>query len=254
MWKKHRKEIILCIIVPIIVVLLLLAVVTIFEKLNIHVSGSREMWIGLIGAVLGGMFTLIGVMITIYKQDEVEEERKRLENMPILKFETGYDTVDVDATLECYQKELITSGFIFLEEKDCANIRISVANNQSVFNFTIDGCLIDGKEVVQGDAFAPAKRRLVCGESINMVFNCEVTERNVFCLIRFSFEDIFGNKYYQELPFIYSEALNLTKNISKPRQVIDIRDIKQQVLVSKTNKNLEEAAKDYIDYEVFCKG
>ena len=68
--RNKRKEIALWSGIPVLIVWALLALVYIFEVLNIHVPGSRDMWIGLIGAVLGGAFTMNGVITTIHKQEE----------------------------------------------------------------------------------------------------------------------------------------------------------------------------------------
>ena len=45
MIKKHKKEIAISLAVPIIIVLLLLILVALFEHFQIHVPGTREMWI-----------------------------------------------------------------------------------------------------------------------------------------------------------------------------------------------------------------
>lgn len=86
MWKNHKRELLGCAMAPVLTVLLLLLNVYAFERFGIHVPGTREMWIGLIGAVIGGVFTLFGVLITIYKQEESDDEKIRIENMPILGF------------------------------------------------------------------------------------------------------------------------------------------------------------------------
>lgn len=76
MLKKHKKELMMCCIIPILIVVLVLALVSIFEVYGIHVPGSREMWIGFIGSIIGGAFTLIGVLTikpahTRYFSDEL---------------------------------------------------------------------------------------------------------------------------------------------------------------------------------------
>lgn len=85
-WKKHKKLFILCTLLIGAIVFLLLGVVWLLEVLQIHLPGSREMWIGLIGALMGGAFTLYGVLITIFKQEEEQATQRRLENMPLLGF------------------------------------------------------------------------------------------------------------------------------------------------------------------------
>ena len=53
--------------ISVVIVLLLLGMVAVFEYLK-SMFRQQEMWIRLIGAVLGGAFTLIGVLITLYHQ------------------------------------------------------------------------------------------------------------------------------------------------------------------------------------------
>ena len=262
MLKKHGKELVMWIVIPVLIVLALLFMVYVFEIKNIHVPGKREMWIGLIGAVLGGMFTMIGVLVTIYKQEEQNEEIKRLEYMPILIFnimepdriiaesdDKLKDEPLFDAVLARLEGELCTSSFQFVEEKLCKALKISVLNNACVFDFVMEGCLIDGREIHKGDAFNPAMRRLVSDEKYVMIFNDgDYSNQNEFCLIRFSYKDIFGNKYYQDLPIEYDEI----KNNGLLEQAIEIKDIKAPVFENDKVKSLEEAAKEYNDYKELC--
>lgn len=262
MIKKHGREIIIWILIPVLIVLALLFMVYIFEIRSIHVPGSREMWIGLIGAVLGGMFTMIGVLVTIYKQEEQNAESKRLEYMPILAFEiiepdkiTGDNNLMMNeplifnGILSCWKGELCTTAFQFVEEKLCKAIEISVLNNACVFDFTLEGCLINGKEVNKGEAFNPDMRRLVSDEKYRLIFdNEDYSNRNEFCLIRFSYSDLFGNKYFQDLPIEYVEIIH--DDIIE--HSIEIRDVKAPKLVNGKMKSLEEEAKEYCDYNILC--
>lgn len=262
MWKKYIKELIKCILVASVIVFALLILVWIFEKKEIHVPGSREMWIGLIGAILGGAFTLGGVFITLCRQEEQNKEDKRLEHMPILGFEIveadriekndgNVSDVDIifDETLAYMEGELCTSAFLFVEEKLCKTIVISVLNNTCVFDFTIEGCLINGKEIKKGQAFNPGSRRLVSEEKFRLVFDYDdCPNENIFCIIRFSYKDVFGNSYYQDLPFEYAE----NEYEGTVEHQIEIRDIKAPILIDSETKSLEESAKEYIDYDTFC--
>ncbi len=250
MRRKYFKEIVICLCSSIVIVLFLLVMVTLFEKYNIHVSGSREMWMGLIGAIIGGMYTLIGVLITIYRQQYYDDEKNRMEHMPIMGFEVVEDLEeleDIENTLSCCDGELLTSAFTFIHEKICSMFIIKIINGKNAFDFTIEGCMINGKEMILGEAFAPASRRLVDGESVELLFDYS-TDENAFCIIRFSYKDIFGNKYYQDLPFIYLES-----EYPRCRQVIEIRDIKPPILVGHNVISLADVAQNYIDYDVFCK-
>lgn len=261
MQKRHRKEVAIWIVIPIIIVLAILLLVYLFEILGIHVPGPREMWIGLIGAVLGGMFTMTGVLITVYKQEEQIKEDRRLGYMPILRFEiVSVDKIDkdcqmeiggrltFDGTLSCQEGELTTSAFRFVEEKICKAIEVSVLNNTCVFDFVIEGCLIKGKEIPKGSTFAPASRRLVSGEVYRLIFdNGDYSETNEACLIRFSYRDIFGNKYYQDLPIEYIE---IDYNGVREHH-IEIRDLKAPILVKEDVKTLEVVQREYCDFEIF---
>ena len=249
MWEKHKKEIVGCIFTPIAIVLLLLVIVSIFEYFQIHVPGSREMWIGLIGAVIGGAFTLFGVMITIFKQEDSENEQRRLGNMPILGFELCDVKDDFDSVLTYTNDGLITSGFPEFDKMDVMGIRIKSINGCPVFDFTIEGCSINGEEIFKTAAFNPSEIRIASGEEDILVFNyTEDVKESIFCIIRFLYADIFGNKYFQDLPFIYMEIPKENKHL---KQMIEIRDVKQPVLVNKNKKSMEESARDYIDYKTF---
>ena len=251
MLKRHGREIIYCILAPVITVLMLLVMVCIFEYLGIHVPGSREMWMGVIGAVIGGMFTLVGVLVTVYQQESADGENRRLGSLPILDFKVVYDNTSPDLILTVMpDNKLITSGFICLETKVCSKIVITTANDNCAFDICIEGMAINGKCVCLGNTFNPSKRRLTSAESTNIIFDCDMNT-NIFCLLRISYDDLFGNKYYQDLPFVYFETAN-NEEKGRLRQVIEIRDIQAPIL-QKNAKSLEDSAKEYIDFEVFCR-
>lgn len=232
-----------------------LFLIILFEKQGIHFDGNSDLWIGLIGAVLGGSFTLIGVLLAHYYEEQQNEEKKRLENMPILGFDvlehSDVEKKDVDCFLSYYDNEIITSGFEFLEEGIWSLVKIWNLNDAHVFDFTVEGLLINGKSVKMGYGFNPAMRRIAKGEECKMLFFFgEEVYENLFCLLRFSYTDIFGNKYYQDLPFTYMETYYA--NDEKRRQIIEIRDIKSPILVKTYDKSFEDTVKEYIDYDIFC--
>lgn len=111
MWKQHWKSIGLCFGITVGIIILLLIITSIFEYLNIHVPGSREMWIGLTGAVIGGAYTMFGVLITIFKQEEETTENLRLSNLPVLGFKVlNYQPDDVMQTISFIDGELSTTA------------------------------------------------------------------------------------------------------------------------------------------------
>ncbi len=253
MIRKHIKELAICTIMTVSIVLLLLLLVWLLEKWNLHVPGSREMWIGLIGAVIGGAFTMFGVLITIYKQDESETEKRRIENMPILNFQVHHNQISPDLTLACFDKKMDTSYFLFLEEKYYETIEIKVINNLCAFNFTIEGCAINGKIVPRSDFFSPAEMRITPDECVTFAFDCSDASTNIFCVVRFSYEDVFGNKYFQDVPFTYFETNRYPYATDKLQQIIELRDIKAPAFVNGSEKSLEDSLNVFMDYQTFSK-
>lgn len=254
MLKKHGKEIIFCILCSVVVVFGVLGLVYICEYFNIHVPGSREMWIGFLGAVIGGCFTLIGVLITIYKQEEVEAENRRLENMPILGFKVCEGKKEANTLYTYIDEEIITTAFCLYQQKEWVVIEVSVTNEKCAFDFIVEQVVINGKEIRLGSTFNPSKERINVGESTSIAFDDEVINNcNFWCVMRTSYKDIFGNKYYQDLPFTYMETSWGKIGDEEQRiQMIDIRDIKQPILVETNKKSLHDSLTEYIDYETFC--
>lgn len=258
MWKKHKIELIVCGMSCILIVFLLLIMVIVFEKFNIHVPGSREMWIGLIGAIIGGAFTLFGVLITIYRQEILEEEKKRLDNQPILGFEViPYRKKlgdEIDLIITYFDGAITTSDFEVLQKKKFSAIKIFTLTT-TVFNFVVENIWIDGNIIPLDDTFAPARCRIAPGETINIVFDYDNCTTNILCLIRFSYDDIFGNHYYQDLPITYEETTIYKGDNGLIRQIVEIRDIQAPIYANKNNNcmhaDLCECAKKYMDYKTF---
>ena len=253
MIKKHKKEIMACLVAPVIIVLLLLGLVVLFEYFQIHVPGTREMWIGLIGAVIGGAFTLIGVLITIYKQEDVEEEKRRMENMPILIFQPCRNQQEANATYSYCDGEMITSGFGIYENKEWVTIIIKTAKNAVAFDFVPVEIIIDGKSVPLGSAWNPTKERIVMGCETSFAIDISLESRaDTFCVIRYKYSDLFGNQYYQDLPLIYSESSQVgPRGTKRSKQWIEIRDIKPPIYIKEgyTEHNIDITC--FSDYEVW---
>lgn len=212
---KKFKDVVVSFVGIITITLLLLLLVTVFEKLNIHVSGSREMWIGLIGALLGGAYTLIGVKLTLTYQEKSDNEKQRLENMPILKVKVSYKSLkDCNGKYGIFtlnDNEICTTGFPGDANKPYPIITISLANDKPAFDVCIETCITDKlkTEARQTGAYFPEKNRLVANESLKSMFWIQDYEDyscvNVLGVLRISYSDLFGNKYFQDIPFSYDE-------------------------------------------------
>lgn len=258
MWKKHKKELLVCIIGAMAIVLLMLLIVSLLEFLGIHVPGTREMWIGFIGAVIGGVFTLFGVLVTIYKQEESDGEKRRLENMPILGFEICQAKEEANTTYTYVDGEMSTSCFELYLHKKPQIIKIFVANNACAFDLIVEDIVINGRTIKLGEAFNPVKECIINNRYTTVAFDDEyIKNTNIFCVFRFSYTDVFGNKYFQDLPFTYFEAepeIKKKKGKKKSqKQIVEIRDIKQPIFVDNQTPALVNTMQEYDDYDVFCK-
>lgn len=248
-WKKHKKVFILCTVLIGAIMFTLLGLVWLFEALQIHVPGSREMWIGLMGALLGGAFTLYGVLITIFKQEEEQTVQRRLENMPLLGFsvelrelpearENGFVMIDDD--------EMITSGFP-MDDALYSVLEVRSANRKPLFNLKISDLYLEGRGVLKKNAaYAPLGCRLVDDEKQRIVvFHEERLWQNLFGVICFTYEDIFRNIYGQDVPFQIYEA----DYDGKLRQVIELRDVGQAVFLKEDKRSFEERVKELLREE-----
>lgn len=254
MWKQHWKSIGLCFGITVGIIILLLIITSIFEYLNIHVPGSREMWIGLTGAVIGGAYTMFGVLITIFKQEEETTENLRLSNLPVLGFKVlNYQPDDVMQTISFIDGELSTTANPDFKNKFIVGLEISMLNNACAFDFAVVDFVMNGKKIDLGRQFHSVKTRLVKNEEITICFDCVGISTNIFCLFRFTYKDILGHQYYQDFPFIYDEIPLACPEEYTTKQLIEIRDIKAPILANSNTESLETAAKEYLDYDTFCR-
>ncbi|MBQ3252184.1 MAG: hypothetical protein IJB02_02960 [Oscillospiraceae bacterium] len=213
---RYIWDVVLILTGAIIVTLGLLGLVALFEKCNIHVPGSREMWIGLIGAILGGAYTLLGVQITIRRQREADIDQQRLEHMPILKFKTSTSCMmdfDGQGVFTLCADEFFTTGFPEKEFGNYPTIEISLASANSAFDVRIDSCITTEHKKIpkQTECYFPQEYRLVDDEKIQNMFWIEdysgYPQSNVQGILRIAYSDVFGNPYYQDISFTYDEHL-----------------------------------------------
>lgn len=231
---KKFKDVIFSFGGIVVITILLLILVTVFEKLNIHVAGSREMWIGLIGALLGGAYTLIGVKLTLTHQEKSDNEKQRLENMPIIKVQVSYDTLNnyncKYGIFTLNNDEIYTTGFPNDADKAYPFITISLANDKPAFDVCIETCITAKlkTEAKQTEAYFPEKNRLVANEILKPMFWIQdykdYSSSNVLGVLRIGYSDLFGNKYFQDIPFSYDESV-------EQEYMFEIFDLKKPTLV-----------------------
>ena len=171
----------------------------------------NEFWVGISGAVVGGVFSILGVFLTMRYQRALDQEQRRIERMPFLKFRiekySAVEDTNVDYSfIGIIGNELLTSAN---PELDVTYSCIAVTPTLSaVFNLKIvDVYMSDLGMLNKTDAFSPMSRRLLPEETERQVFNClNKTNCNQDVVIRYEYEDIFGNVYLQDVFFQYYET------------------------------------------------
>ena len=186
------------------------------ETNEICVVGNIDMWVGFIGALIGGIFTMLGVMLTLKFQNSSDEEKIRLENMPILKFKISYGAItdyDMDGIFTLNGNDVLTTDFPTDENKEYPIISVELANDKPAFDVYLESAItIEHKtDVRRHPCYAPAKYRLVSDENISYMFWIkdygQYSSANVLGLMRISYSDLFGYKYYQDMEFSYDEIV-----------------------------------------------
>lgn len=233
------------------ITLALLSLVALFEALDIHVPGSREMWIGLIGALLGGAFTLLGVQMTLNHQAKSDSEKRRLENMPILKFDVNaipLEDFHGDGIYTLVGREIYTTGFPHDSTKTYPIITVSLANDRPAFDVCIESCITTEhtEEVIHGPTYFPAKYCLVANETVQYMFWIQDYGRystsNVLGLLRIAYSDVFGDQYYQDVPFSYDEI------VFQKEHMMEISGIKAPLLAKDAPALLELIKEEYPEH------
>lgn len=169
-------------------------------------------------------------------QRALDQEQRRIERMPLLKFHIEkYSAIEEDTNIDfsfigIIGNELLTSAN---PELDVTYSCIAVIPTLSaVFNMRIvDVYMSDLGILNKTDAFAPMSRRLLPDETERMVFNClNKTNCNQDVVIRYEYEDIFGNVYLQDVFFQYYET-----DFDGKCKVLSIREVCQPQLSVRMN-------------------
>lgn len=230
---KGTTDIIYIFLTAVFITIALLILVCLFEQWDIHVPGSREMWIGLIGALLGGVYTMLGVKMTINYQAKCDNEKDRLSNLPILKLKTGYSTMpdfNGDGIFSIDKNSIYTTAFPQDATKSYPTLTISLANNNSAFDIYIESfvTLENMKNSVNREFFFPKEYRLVANENIKYMLHVMDYEKynscNILGIVRIAYSDIFGNSYYQDVAVSYCE------DIESLDKLLEIEHIRKPVL------------------------
>lgn len=169
-------------------------------------------WLAFIGAIIGGIATFAGVYFTLDYQKKSDEEKKRNDNAPIIKIDVSYKTLEEHhgGIFTLNGSEVYTSGFPKDSKKNYPIIELYLANDKPAFDVCIDSCATrEHTDVIQHAAYAPALYRLLTNECVKSMFWIQDAANyesiNILGIIRISYSDMFGNKYFQDAAFSYVE-------------------------------------------------
>lgn len=244
MKKQYIKWVGICFLSLVGIVAVLYLVAMGLSKANIHIISGNSTWIGLIGALAGGVYTMAGVLLTLYKQDEDDKSQKRLEYMPILTFQLINELPEAINIwqITCVSEEALIHNKPDHRQIGLKYIRISVINCDCAFEVKIDGCAINGKCIQLHETIKNTDLFLIKDNEYYLGFYDVDPEEKCYT-IRFAFRDIFGNKYIQDLPLLCraeSEGC-----MGRQIQHIQFKNAQPPVLASEAIP-LDEVSKKYV--------
>ena len=195
------------------------------DQIFASIELSRSIFDALIGAVIGGFFTWLAAYYTMEKQRKLQEEQSWAEHMPLLRIEVRKmlpEACDF-SVLGVLDGALLTSAN---PEPGTVYSFISVSPEVSaVFNFQAVEVYAGPYGVMKKSAaFAPMPSQLLQGEQEYILFNyLDKLNTNIDLVIRFEYQDVFGNTYVQDAAFQYLE----TAYGGRKRTVLERREVFQ---------------------------
>ena len=212
----NRKKIIFFILIALFILFIIFpyisnALMNVNSPFGYVTEETKNAWIGYSGSILGGLFTLIGVYLTLKNNDKIREqtfkdnlsltnEQIRLENLPFLSFEVKqtdrfneinqYSIFSIDQTND-YNEDLLIGIHI-------QNSGVNIAKNVRVQ--VIFGEVYDKGESILHKGIIKAGDSMNSGIAFGYNSNPDLIEniKDLEIKLIFFYEDIFGNFYKQD--------------------------------------------------------
>ena len=243
------KRILCGFLVALVIVCALLIAADLFNITQYIPLTQNYDWLAFIGAIIGGIATFAGVFFTLDYQKKSDEEKKRNDNAPIIKIDVSYKSLEEHqgGIFTLNGSEVYTSGFPKDYKKNYPIIELRLTNDKPAFDVCIDSCATrEHTDVVQHAAYAPALYRLLPNECVKSMFWIQDAAAyesiNILGIIRISYSDMFGNKYFQDAAFSYVEGNSPIK------AEMEITGIRVPVLVDKQTPTLKERLEEEYPY------
>lgn len=230
------------IVISVIGLSIVVAVVTSINKLPISTSND---WIGYWGAVLGGLITLAGVKITINESKKAAEESRNQLVLPVFvsyKMELTLEDmkhISKDTFVYCIydtEKGTVTTGNPFVYYLNGELIENSPTeeefkNNFLAFRYRVTniGCGSALKFSIGVHSMDPEKYiGIQIGDSYDIILLLKSEKGNeINKRIEIYFENVYGQKYYQEEFMRYKKIEDRIVSIREKEHSIGLSGIKK---------------------------
>ncbi len=152
----------------------------------------------IVGALYGGLMTLVGVAWTIVNGQNREEENKHLENLPFLQLEISHDDEEpmFDMELPLSNEATDTIGKV-IKMKNVGNG--TAANIVYTWKYEKNNIIASGY---------PPINAVMKGDSYYILFLCDVdqtVEEGACATLIFAYSDLLGQEYEQRINVIFEQ-------------------------------------------------
>lgn len=195
--KIHIKAI--SIIICIILIIFLIGIMIYFR------IGSIDAWIGFFGAILGGGLTLLGVKLTLDKQDNDKNEQMQILSKPIFSVNPfmGYSE-DAYFRVSCTLNDELESGYYAFS----FYIRIQNLSRCGYTNFSLKAIYINGGYQNRLFTNYPIFNTLDC-IYVNVEVRFKNSDREIYEL---RFEFLFTDEIYQKCSYTLNVLIPIEIN------------------------------------------
>lgn len=220
---------------------IIVAVVTSVDKFPVNISND---WIGYWGAILGGFMTLAGVKITV---DESKKDAKESRNQAVLPVFASYKikltlddmkNISNDTFVYCIydtEKGTVTTGNPFINSINGELVDDSPTEEEFKTNFLAlryrvanIGCGSALKISIGVHSMDPERYiGMQIGDSYDIILLLKSEEGNeIYKIIEIYFENVYGQKYYQEEFIHYKKLEDSIVSVRKKDQPIGLSEVK----------------------------
>ena len=166
-------------------------------------------WSAIIGGLISGGITLLGVLMSNHRQDQVFKETQRLSNMPVLHFRKADNSGKVIYSLSEFN---MRRDYETLKLEDKEPIELIITSTNNAFGLKLSQSITKPNkfedQVLNVDDWFVDNQSISSSQPAVIPIDIHFESKEPLMLygaLRFEYEDVFGNKYYQDLVYEFSE-------------------------------------------------